>query len=90
MIVLLRRDKESEWESHNPILRKHEIVKVFLEDGSSPKFKVGNGVSRYKELPFVDKFVFDASTPFITGTERGNFEVRFDVELDGSLPNGKE
>lgn len=90
MIVLIRRDKESAWDKHNPVLRKHEIVKVFPDDGSTPKFKIGDGVTSYSDLSFVDKFVFDANTPFITGTKRGCFEVRFDVNLDGSLPYEEE
>lgn len=82
--VLLRRDTEENWNKYNPILKKHEIVKIFLNNNES-KFKVGDGISKYSELPFVegDKFVIDANTPFITG----NFEIRFDVNLDGSLPN---
>lgn len=84
MKVILRRDTKENWEKYNPVLKKNEIVKIFFKN-DLPKFKIGDGFSKYSDLPFVegDKFVIDANTPFITG----NFEIRFDVNLDGSLPN---
>lgn len=50
--ILPIRDTEENLELINPVLGKQELVKVFCKDGSS-KFKIGDGLRRYRELPFV-------------------------------------
>lgn len=85
--VLLRRDTVENFMKANPVLKKHEIVKVFFTN-EKPRFKIGDGVHKFSELSYVDKLVFDVNTPFITGSGNTEFSIRFDVNLDGSLPDG--
>lgn len=52
MKVILRRDTKENWEKYNPVLKKNEIIKIFFEN-DLPKFKIGDGFSKYSDLPFV-------------------------------------
>lgn len=46
--IQLRRGSSSEWASTNPIIAEGEVV---LETDTG-KFKVGNGISQYTDLPY--------------------------------------
>lgn len=50
LTILPRRDTEEEWEKKNPVLKQVEICVVYTKKGA--KYKLGNGESTYKELPF--------------------------------------
>lgn len=51
--IKTRRETSTNWEILNPILLNGEIVVVDTEDGV--KFKIGDGVSYFSQLPFLDK-----------------------------------
>jgi len=55
--VLLKRDSRENWNKHDPILKDSEIVVVrdYDEEKVLKKvaFKLGDGVHKYSELPFV-------------------------------------
>ena len=46
-----RSDTESAWVKHNPVLKLKECVVSICENRL--KYKVGDGVTNYTELPFV-------------------------------------
>jgi hypothetical protein len=46
--ILLRRDTTENWLKHNPILLKNELS-IMID---SPLFKIGDGVSKWADLPF--------------------------------------
>lgn len=48
--ILLRRDTFSKWQIIDPILRKGEIIVCHFTSGSKC-FKVGDGVSKFSQLP---------------------------------------
>ena len=48
-----KKDTHDRWSSLNPILLDGEIIIVSFEEGSI-KFKVGDGIAHYNNLPFLD------------------------------------
>ena len=50
LTILPKRDTEEEWERKNPVLKQIEICVVYTKEGAT--YKLGNGVSSYKDLPF--------------------------------------
>lgn len=51
-----KRDTSANWESNNPILLDGEIIIVTTNAGET-RFKVGDGVKTYTQLPFQDEAV---------------------------------
>lgn len=51
LTIQLRRDTRQEWDRENPILRQKELVAVL--DENDVKFKLGDGKSKFSELPYV-------------------------------------
>lgn len=49
-----KKDTRANWESNNPVLLDGEIILVVMDDGEIRQ-KVGNGTSKYSELPFSDE-----------------------------------
>ena len=49
-----KRDTQARWEQYNPVILNGEIILVDMTDGQL-RAKVGNGTSRYLELPFSDE-----------------------------------
>lgn len=48
--------------NNNPLLERREPVVVFMEDGST-KMKIGDGVNRYRDLPWLgEQEIFCAKT----------------------------
>lgn len=50
--LMSKTDTEANWGSANPILLLNEEINVKMENGKIAK-KLGDGVSRYNDLPFV-------------------------------------
>ena len=55
-----KRDIKSNWESNNPVLLKGEFA--IVEDGNEIRIKVGDGVTNYNGLPFIDDPLRNQST----------------------------
>ena len=54
-LIRPRRGTQYEWSSYNPILREGELGVLFPDTGIGTglcKFKIGNGVDRWNNLPF--------------------------------------
>ena len=51
-----KRDTSANWESNNPVLLDGEIIIVITNAGET-RFKVGDGVKTYTQLPFQDEAV---------------------------------
>lgn len=50
--MMQKKDAAANWEAHNPVILNGEII--FVETASGEvKTKIGDGVSKYKDLPFV-------------------------------------
>jgi hypothetical protein len=47
-IFIIKRGTSADWEKHNPVIPLFQLVRE-IETG---RFKVGDGKSRYMELPF--------------------------------------
>lgn len=54
LTILPRRDLEENWLTENPILRDKEFIVCVSKD--LIRYKLGDGVSCYKDLPFTDLF----------------------------------
>jgi hypothetical protein len=52
LTLILKNDTEINWESKNPILRESEIIVV--RQPSNLAYKLGDGITHYKDLPFYD------------------------------------
>jgi hypothetical protein len=52
--VKQKKDTSANWETYDPIILDGELVFVEMPDGDI-RTKVGNGVYRYSELPFIDE-----------------------------------
>lgn len=53
--ISLRTDDLSNWTSSNPVLRSGEFAVVNDISVGFTRFKVGNGVSAFNQLPFVNQ-----------------------------------
>ena len=53
--ISLRTDDLSNWTSSNPVLRSGELAVVNDISAGFTRFKVGNGVSAFNQLPFVNQ-----------------------------------
>ena len=54
MLIKIRRDVEEEWEKYNPTLRDKELIGVYLRNSSEISWKIGDGVTSYLDLPFIE------------------------------------
>lgn len=52
--VRQKKDTSANWETYDPIILDGELIFVEMPDGDI-RTKVGNGVYRYSELPFIDE-----------------------------------
>lgn len=48
--IIFRRDSFANWQTKNPVLREKEIIVCRFSNGSRC-FKIGDGVSKFSELP---------------------------------------
>lgn len=51
-----RRDTSANWTSNDPVLLNGEIIIVDTSEGEV-RYKIGDGVKKYTELPFDDEVV---------------------------------
>lgn len=56
--ILQKKDTDTNWASNNPVLLLNELIIVELETGEC-RFKIGDGVHAYKDLPFLDQLLRD-------------------------------
>lgn len=54
LTILPRRDTEENWLTANPVLRDKEFIVCVSKD--LVRYKLGDGASYYKDLPFVNLF----------------------------------
>ena len=59
-----KRDTNTNWETNNPILLDGEIVIVDTNDGV--RFKIGDGTSRYNQLPYAGVSSLNGETGDLT------------------------
>lgn len=71
------RDTSANWTSNDPVLLNGEIIIVDTDSGET-RFKIGDGVKTYTQLPFEDEAIrnlinntFDAVLPKSGGTMTG-------------------
>lgn len=66
--VQSKRDTSANWTQNNPILLDGEVIIVDTNTGDV-RFKIGNGVSAYTQLPFQDEVIYNQlSTKLTTPT----------------------
>ena len=72
-----KRDTSANWTINNPVLLDGEIIIVDTDSGET-RFKIGDGVKTYAQLPFEDEVIrnlinntFDAALPKSGGTMTG-------------------
>ncbi len=53
-----KKDSAENWQSKNPVLLLNELIIVETEDGDC-RFKIGDGVHAYSDLPFADQLLRD-------------------------------
>lgn len=53
-----KKDSDENWSSKNPVLLLNELVIVEMESGDC-RFKIGDGVHAYSDLPFADQLLRD-------------------------------
>ena len=51
MYIWIRRATFEEWEEHNPIIRKNELIAIYNNDCVC--YKIGDGQTNYQNLPWV-------------------------------------
>ena len=56
--VQSKRDTSANWTTNNPVLLDGEVIIVDTNSGDV-RFKVGDGVSTYTQLPFQDEYVLN-------------------------------
>lgn len=56
-----KKDTDANWTSNDPILLENELIVVEMENGEC-RFKIGDGVHAYKDLPFLDQSLCDDVT----------------------------
>ena len=66
--VQSKRDTSANWTTNNPVLLDGEVIIVDTNAGET-RFKVGNGVSTYTQLPFQDENIYsELNTKLTTPT----------------------
>ena len=64
-----KKDTSANWTSKNPVLLDGELIMVTTNSGET-RFKIGDGVKTYTQLPFQDEVVRNSiSSDFYTKTE---------------------
>ena len=59
--IQLKQDTSANWTSNNPVLLDGELIIVITNSGDY-RLKIGNGTSRYLELPFTDEKIISSIT----------------------------
>ena len=74
----VRRDTEANWIEANPVLAQGEIIEVLPGSNEAARFKIGDGVTAYNNLPFIE-----TSWGSITGTLSNQTDLQ--NALDGKV-----
>lgn len=77
-------DTNQNWISQNPILLKGEIIIVITESGEE-KLKIGDGITQYSSLPFVDDTIRNSVSVHVANT---NNPHNVTVQQIGADPQG--
>lgn len=56
--IQYKKDTDVNWTSNNPVLLENELIIVEMENGDC-RFKIGDGVRAYSDLPFADQLLRD-------------------------------
>lgn len=56
--IQYKKDMDANWTSNNPVLLENELIIVEMENGDC-RFKIGDGVRTYSDLPFADQLLRD-------------------------------
>ena len=67
--IMQKKDTADNWSAANPVILDGELIFVETPEGDT-RTKVGNGTSRYNDLPFVDE-----RFPKVTAADNGKFLV---------------
>lgn len=54
-----KKDSAENWQFKNPVLLLNELIIVEMESGDC-RFKIGDGIHAYSDLPFADQLLRDA------------------------------
>lgn len=87
--VQLKKDTAANWESANPVILAGEFIIVTTASGET-RFKVGDGVKKYTQLPFTDEPLKNLVSGKLGKTEAAvkvqNKLSIFGQDYDGSSP----
>ena len=87
--VQLKKDTAANWESANPVILAGEFIIVTTASGET-RFKVGDGIKRYTQLPFTDEPLKNLVSGKLGKTEAAakvqNKLSIFGQNYDGSAP----
>lgn len=81
--IKTRRDTAANWEVQNPVLLEGELIIVTTNAGDT-RFKVGDGVKTYKQLPFQDESLYNA----LSGKADTTTVTELWSELDAKVDSG--
>lgn len=74
--IKLKKDTAANWTTNNPVLLDGEVIIVETSSGEE-RFKIGDGTSTYKQLPFEDEAIRNliaTMMPKAGGTFTGNVD----------------
>ena len=72
--IQMKRDSATNWTSANPVLLNGEIIVVDTNSGDI-RYKVGDGVKTYTQLPFSDESLIASMLSLNGGTMNGNINM---------------
>ena len=83
-----KKDTDVNWTSNNPVLLENELIIVEMESGEC-RFKIGDGVHAYKDLPFLDQSLRDDIAAAQEAAERAEALVYSGAGAHNSVYRGK-
>ena len=87
--VQSKRDTSANWTQNNPILLDGEVIIVDTNSGDV-RFKIGDGVSTYTQLPFQDEYVLNQIpnvSEYVTAQEPEGIVDTIPPTFDGYTSN---
>jgi hypothetical protein len=73
LTIILKNDTETNWESKNPILQESEVIVV--RQPSNLAYKLGDGITHYKDLPFSDlEYCLEHGYMYVKGNTAFNIQ----------------
>lgn len=79
LIILPRCDTEQNWNAVNPVLKENEFIIVGIDD-TCRKYKLGDGVHRYTELPF-HTLKYCLKFGYLYAVMRGREHIKFKTRI---------